>query len=185
MCAVMTTGVFAQVEGKVRGGLDLGGCFPNGGGGGVCIDVPLGYNLQDNMNVGIKLGVAAMAKVDPFGETGKVAANINFLATYTYYFNSGGSPFAPFVGAGAGIYTLAAISDEMVGVTVDAGNKFGALLTAGFEIAKFRLAFQYNLVPSSGVTITGTGVTTNNNSIKNSYSGMTIGFYIGGGKWKK
>ena len=187
MCAVMATGAFAQVEGKVRGGLDLGGCRPGGSGvgAGLCVDIPFGYNLRDNMNVGIKLGIAAMAKVDPMGETSDVAANVNFLATYTYYFNSGTSPFAPFVGCGAGIYSLAAVSGGYDVLTVDAGNKFGGMLTAGFEIAKLRLAFQYNLVPSSGVTVTSSTIAPSNTSIKNSYLGFTIGFYIGGGKWKK
>ena len=34
----LVTGVFAQVEGKMRGGLDLGFCVPKGG-GGLCFDI--------------------------------------------------------------------------------------------------------------------------------------------------
>ena len=185
--AVMATCAFSQEMGKIRGGLDLGGCRPGGSGvgGGVLVDIPLGYNLQDNMNVGIKMGAAVMAKADPFGESGSASVNVNFLATYTYYFNSGTSPFAPFVGCGAGLYSLAAASADMVEVTVDVGNKFGGMLTAGFELAKFRMALQYNLVPSSGITVTSTSVAPSNTSIKNSYLGLTLGFYVGGGKWKK
>ena len=187
MCAVIATGAFAQEQGKVRGGLDLGGCFPNGGGGGLCLDVPIGYNLQDNMNVGIKVGVAVMAKLDPFGETADAAANLNFMATYAYYFNSGKSPVAPFLGAGAGLYSVAAGSAGVNTVAVEAGNRFGGMLSAGVELGKFRVALQYNLVPSSAVRMTGTGTGTelSKDKIKNSYLGLTIGFFAGGGKWKK
>ena len=186
LSAVMAMGVFAQEEGKIRGGLDLGACIPKGG-SGVCVDLNLGYNLKDNMTVGIRWGLAAMAKVDPFGETGSAAANINFLGTYSYYFSSGTSPFAPFVGGGLGLYTLAAIASNANTVSVDAGNRLGGMLTAGFELSKLRIALEYNLVPSSAVKYTGTGegIALTNDKIKNSYLTITIGFYVGGGKWKK
>jgi len=184
--AAMTASAFAQVEGKMRGGLNLGPCIVKGIGFG--IDMQLGYNLKDNMNVGTKLGIAAMAKVDPIGETGTAAANVNFLGTFTYYFNSGESSFAPFVGSGLGVYVLAAESiSSSLDYTVDFGNRFGGMLTAGFEIAKFRLAFEYNMIPSSAVKFTGTrgSIDITNDKIKNSYSAVTLGFYFGGGKWKK
>jgi len=184
--AAMTAGAFAQVEGKVRGGLDIGAAIPKGG-GGVCVNIPFGYNLKDNMNIGIRLGTAAMAKIDPFGEVGDLAANVNFLGTFNYYFNSGDNPVAPFVGCGAGIYTIAAVSGGGNSVTVEAGNRFGGMMTAGVEVAKFRLALEYNMIPSSAVKVTGTGsgVAITNDKIKNSYFAFTVGFYIGGGKWKK
>ena len=183
--AVMAIGAFAQEEGKIRGGLNIGAAIPDGG-GGVCLDINLGYNLKDNMNVGIRWGTAGMAKVDPLGETGSVSANINFLGTYNYYFSSGTSPIAPFVGGGLGLYTVAAIAAG-AGYTVDAGNRFGGMLTAGVEAGKFRLTLEYNIVPSSAVNVTSTpgSLVIKNDKIKNSYLGITAGFYIGGGKWKK
>ncbi|MDR2887130.1 MAG: hypothetical protein LBV26_03865 [Bacteroidales bacterium] len=184
LLAAMATGAFAQEQGKIRGGLDFGYCIPKGG-GGVCFDLQLGYNLKDNMTVGIKYGNALMGKVDPMGENASISANGNFLGTYTYYFSSGGSSFAPFVGGGLGMYTLASFSTGASSYTVDAGGKFGGALTAGFEAGKFRMALEYNLVPSSGVTVTDNSVTLENTSIKNSYLAVTVGFYIGGGKWKK
>jgi len=186
--AAMTASTFAQVEGKVRGGFDLGYCIPSDGGGGVAFNLNLGYNLQDNMTVGIRLGSAIMAKVDPFGEVASAAANANYLATFNYYFNSGSSPIAPFVGAGAGLYMLAAASSGTANVVVDVGNRFGGMLTAGVELGKFRLALEYNLIPSSAVNVTGTGgggIHIANDKIPNSYLAITTGFYFGGGKWKK
>jgi len=186
LVAAVTIGVFAQEQGKVRGGLDIGGAIPSKGGGGVALNVPLGYNLQDNMNIGIRFGIAAMAKIDPVGETGSAAVNVNFMATYAYYFNSG-SAFAPFLGCGAGMYILAAADESVSQTTVEVGNRFGGLLTAGAEVGKFRLALEYNLIPSSAVTVTGSGSSTQikNSKIPNNYLGVTIGFFIGGGKWGK
>ena len=186
--AAIMTGAFSQEEGKVRGGLDLGYCIPTKGGGGFAFNLNIGYNLQDNMNVGLKLGVAAMAKVDPFGETGSVAANVNYLATFNYYFSSGTSPVAPFVGCGAGLFALAGADAGVSSVSVDVGNRFGGLLTAGVELGKFRLAFEYNMIPSSAVKFTGTNtgpMAITSDKIKNSYFAITTGVYFGGGKWRK
>jgi len=182
--AVLVTGVFAQEQGKMRGGFNLGYCVPKGG-GGVCTDLQLGYNLQDNMNVGIRLGLAAMAKIGPEGENATLAANYNFLCTYAYYFNSGASSFAPFVGGALGRYTFGGATFGNSSVSVDVGPRFGGALSAGFEAKRFRLAAEYNLVPSSPVTVTDNSVEVKNKSIRNSYLTVTFGFYVGGGKWKK
>ena len=183
---VLLSGVFAQEEGKVRGGLDLGFCIPKGG-GGLCLDINLGYNIQDNMTVGIRLGSAIMGRTDPFGETASASGNLSIAGTYNYYFSTGTSPFAPFVGGGLGVYGVASMASGNNSVSVEAGNRLGGLLTAGAELGKFRFALEYNLIPSSAVKISGneTGIVLENDKIKNSYMAITIGFYIGGGKWKK
>lgn len=183
---LLVTGGFAQEEGKMRGGLDLGLCIPKGG-GGLCFDINLGYNIQDNMTVALRWGSGFMARVDPFGETGSASFNINLLGTYNYYFNSGTSPFVPFVGGGLGIYGIASFASGDKSVSVEAGNRLGGLLTAGVELGKLRLALEYNLIPSSAVKLTGTdtGIKLENDKIKNSYMAITLGFYLGGGKWKK
>ena len=56
-------------------------------------------------------------------------------------------------------------------------GKFGGLIRAGFELGKLRLAASYNLIGKSDL---GEGV-----EVKNSYLGISLGFYLGGGKWKK
>ena len=155
LVAAVATGVFAQEQGKVRGGLDIGGAIPSKGGGGVAINVPLGYNLQDNMNVGMRVGIAAMAKIDWVGEEAEASANLNFLGTFHYYFNKGTSPFAPFVGGGVGFYTLG--NANTASEEVYLGNKFGGMLTGGAEIGKFRIALEYNFVPSSEATVSLSG----------------------------
>jgi len=179
----MASGAFAQERGKVRGGLDFGYCIPSDGGGGAAVNLNLGYNLQDNMNVGVRWGVAAMAKVDQWGETGTAKANFNYLATFNYYFNSGTSPVAPFVGCGAGLYVVAGASVNTSSGSVGTDNKFGGMLMGGVEIGKLRVAVEYNLVPSTDVQI---AVGSNaDDKIKNGYLAITTGFYFGGGKWRK
>jgi outer membrane protein W len=171
----------AQEQGKFRVGLDLGYTMPDGG-GGVLIAVEPKYNIADNMNIGIRFESAAMAK--NVGETeADLTASGTYSGTFDYYFNSGSSSFAPFLGGGVGYSTLGNLSSsvdtELVegSVELEVDGKFGGLIRAGFEAGKFRLAATYNLI---GKTDLGEGA-----EIKNSYLGISLGFYLGGGKWKK
>jgi hypothetical protein len=184
--AMIATSALSQEKGKIRGGLDVGFGIPKGG-GGVCADMNIGYNLKDNMNVGLKFGTAMMAKTDPFGEVSSASGNVFLAGTFTHYFNSGTSAFAPFIGGGLGAYFVAAMSSyDDTSVSVELGPRPGALITAGFEVGKFRLAAEYNAVLSSAVKIdegrSGKAIT--NNQIQNSYFAVTVGFYLGGGKWR-
>ena len=178
----------AQEKGKFRVGLDFGYTIPSGGGGGVLFSIEPKYNIADNMNVGFRFGSAAMAKniISTSGSEveGKLAANGSYLATYDYYFK-GSSSFTPYVGAGAGIFTLANVeysSSSTVISTIDAKSKFGGLIRTGFEWGKFRMGLEYNLVPKSNLNnLSGTTIGTT----KNSYLGIHLGFYLGGGTWGK
>jgi outer membrane protein X len=174
--AVMATSMFAQQEGKIRGSLNLGTTIHSGI--GFCFDAQLGYNIADNMTVGAKYGWAAMIKGDD--NNAKAQANVGYLATFTYFLNPGGGKFAPFGGAGLGAYTIASAAGGDGYASAEAGTVFGGMLTAGFEIGAFRLAVEYNLIPSSKVKAI---VGNNTKEISNSYLAITLGFKIGGGKW--
>lgn len=184
--------LFAQEEGKFRVGMDLGYTVPSSGGGGLLYYLEPKYNIQDNLNVGIRIGGAAMVRDLEYYSTteeisGKVSANGSIALTADYYFNTPGKNFAPFVGGGLGYMSFAAIEfdsavdeDDYAG-TFDADNAFAPFLRAGFEAGKFRLSLDYNFVPRSeivniqGAVIGETG---------NSYLGIALGFYVGGGKWR-
>ncbi|WP_239541343.1 hypothetical protein [Cryomorpha ignava] len=177
----------AQEEGKFRGGLNLGVAIPSGG-AGFLFDLELKYNLKDNMNVGFRYGSAVIAKAvkldsgDEF-ESANISANASYMATYDYYFVLGGS-FNPFVGAGVGAYTLASVSakdgDEFNDSNLDANTKFGGFIRGGFEASKFRFTLEYDFIPKSTLQdVDGNEV----GSITNNYLGVTVGFYVGGGKW--
>ena len=181
MLAVLTTsGAFAQQQGRVRGSLNAGYAIPTGG-GGVAVDAQIGYNLLDNMTVGLKWGGALMARVSPNDDGGDISFNNSYLATLTYFFNNGSSRFAPFAGLGLGMYQVASFGAGDANIRVAGGNKFGGMVTAGFEFGKFRLGIEYKLIPGSDVYYTGTAPA--RTTIPNSYFGVTIGFVIGGGRW--
>ena len=172
----------AQEKGKFRIGFDLGYTMPDGG-GGVLIAIEPKYNIGDNMNIGLRYESAAMGKnlsSDALTLEASVAASGTYLGTFDYYFTSGSSSFAPFMGVGAGYSTLANIGFDEEGFDGDEAEldgKFAGMIRAGFELGKVRLAAAYNLIGKSEIA---EGV-----EVKNSYLGISLGFYLGGGKWKK
>lgn len=163
------TTVNGQEKDKFRAGLDLGFVFADGG-GGILFNIEPKYNITDNSNIGIRLGIAASSS----GFYSSVDSNASILGTYDYYFSNGQSSAAPFLGGGLGYYVLGELDDS---VNVDLGDQFGAIIRGGVEFGKFRLALEYNILPKTDLEI--------GESIKNSYFGASFGFYVGGGKWKK
>jgi outer membrane protein X len=181
----------AQEKGKFRVGLDLGYTVPSSGGGGFLFYLEPKYNIQDNMNIGLRIGGAAMVRDFVYYSnidegSAKVAINGSYVLTYDYYFKTEGSNFAPFIGAGLGWMNFASVEFD---TTVDpddygtlSGNSaFAPVLRAGFEAAKFRLSLDYNFVPKSDlVNLQGNVI----GESANAYLGIAIGFYVGGGKWR-
>lgn len=174
--------VNAQEQGKFRVGLDVGYAFPKGG-GGVSFAIEPKYNIGSNMNVGIRWETALMGRALQIADSGveiesSVSGSTAFYGTFDYYFG-GDSSFAPFVGAGIGYSSLAGLEVTVGSVTEesDSEGKFAGLVRAGFEWGKFRLALNYNLIGKTEYD--------NGNSVKNSYLGLNLGFYLGGGKWGK
>jgi hypothetical protein len=181
--------VYSQKQGGFRVGLDLGYTVPSNGGGGLLLSIEPKYNIQENMNIGLRIGAAAMIRdIQDNGNTtsAKVSANGSYVATYDYYFNKAGKSFVPYIGGGAGYYSIANVefsdavdSDQMA---IDAAGKMGALLRGGFEWGKFRMGLEYNLVPESNLQdMNGNNLGT----VSNTYLGIHLGFYVGGGKWGK
>ena len=154
------TAMNGQEEGKFRVGLDLG--YVSAHGGGVLFHIEPKYNITDNSNIGLRLGVTTDT-----GIWGDSSASI--LGTYDYYFNSGNPVISPFLGAGLGLFAFD--KTTLFGPKISY-EKFGGLIRGGVEIGKFRITLEYNIIPKSEYT-------------KNSYFGASIGFYVGGGKWKK
>jgi hypothetical protein len=183
--------VMAQEEGKFRVGLDLGLPVPNSGGLGFLFYLEPKYNIKDNMNIGFRIGGAAMLRdlvyfSNSSGGTAKLGLNGSFALTYDYYFKSEGKNFAPFVGAGLGWMTFAAIEVDTsidpddIG-TLSANSSIAPFIRAGFEAGKFRLSLDYNFVPKSDlINLQGNVI----GESSNSYLGIALGFYVGGGKWR-
>ncbi len=193
---------YAQEKGKFRFGIDIGYASLNeadDGGGFVYYFEPK-YNITKNMNVGIRCGGAFLAKAtenrnnELNGRLSFIDIGINssILGTFDYYFNKGNSSFAPFIGAGAGVGFVSntEIDFEIFDLDEEDNNTneeiegefvFGGMIRAGFEWSKFRLSLDYNITPDTALeNLDGKRVGTS----KNSYLGITLGFYLGGGKWK-
>ena len=183
---------FAQRTNKIRVGIDLGYTVPKGG-GGLLFAIEPKFNLTNNLNVGFRLGSALMAKeVGATNPTeglsslkGTVSGNSFYLATVEHFFNKRNRSFAPYIGAGLGLHKIAAVSfdDALLkekgidkGITLASENKMGGLVRAGFESGKFRLGAEYNIVPESKYN-------EGRASASNSYLGIHLGFFIGGGRW--
>ena len=180
----------AQETGKIRVGLDTGLAFPNAG-LGFNGDLDIRYNILDNLNLGVKFGLAALAK-DIVGSGSNYTATASAM-TYSivngdYYFNKPASSFAPFLGGGLGSFSIGNMqmtsSDQSSTIPANflIEHKIGGLLRGGFEAGHFRMALEYYLVPASSVVdLNNVIVGTTGNSFLN----FSIGFYLGGGKWRK
>ena len=190
LIAVFTlSAAHAQEQGKVRVGLDLGYAVVSGG-GGVLFNLEPKYNIADNMNVGLRFGLAAVVKnisTDVYGDlsSASISASNSYMGTFDYYFVLGGA-FNPFVGGGLGYVSLASVSIE--GTTnynsetdeFTPDGKLGLMLRGGFEVSKFRLTLEYDMIGKSTLKdFEGNEF----GSINNNYFGVTVGFYVGGGRW--
>jgi hypothetical protein len=169
---------FSQQTGKFRFGIDVPGiAIPSGGGGGLSIGIEPKYNITNHVNVGLKFGLAGMSKeVDNRTVDATISTSLG-ITTDIYLHKSG--KLAPFLGLGFAQYNLGNAKVAIVGQNVtdlSLGKKTGGMLRAGFEIGKFRLSGEYNIIPDSEV---------NTQKIKNSYTTISLGFYLGGGKWNK
>lgn len=181
-----------QQKDKIRVGLNLGLATPYSG-VGFDGDLDIRYNIMDHLNVGMKFGAAALVRdvsgSDNSNYTGTVSAMTSTLFTGDYYFNKPNSSFAKFIGGGLGRYAIGNIqitsSDDQTeasDLSIIPDRKFGGLIRCGFEAGHFRMAMEYYLIPRSRM------VDINNNTIGtsgNSFLNFTVGFYLGGGSWKK
>lgn len=174
-------------------GMDLGPVIPKNGGIGALVNFEPKVNIRHNLNVGIRFGFAGLAKdvtyfdlIDDY--EGEISGNISATGTIDYYFNNGNSAAAPFIGGGFGYYTLSSIDIENgdFDTPEDIGNleadfKWAPMLRAGVELGKFRMAAEYNFIPTSNLQNTSGDII---GEAINEYFGFTLGFFVGGGRWR-
>ncbi|WP_010178586.1 outer membrane beta-barrel protein [Aquimarina agarilytica] len=196
---IMGLSCFAQKKGKVRFGMDVSYAtltdFKNQN-FGYGSNFEFKYNLKKNMNIGIRYGAVLLfntSKSTTDNQEGffTVGLTIPLLATYDYYFNKGGSSFAPYLGGGFGINAITVTeysydlkkgrSDKKKENEINIDDKFSGMLRAGFEWHKLRLEASYHLIPDSKLNNLNGDII---GKSKNSYLNLALGFYIGGGKWK-
>ena len=153
--------------------MEAGYLRPHEGTFGMSVAAELKYNLQNNMNLGFRAETASLVKCK------SCSADLQlFSVTYDFYFHNGNSPLAAFIGAGLGYYfcQVKEPSYDENEVLKKINNPTGFIRT-GFELWRFRMSFAYNFIRKSGAE--------NYESRNNDYLSIAVGFYLGGGKWKK
>ncbi|HEX6848415.1 MAG TPA: hypothetical protein VF144_15635, partial [Chitinophagaceae bacterium] len=169
--------------------LSIGYAIPGGEGtkGGVLFALEPKYAVIPNLSVGLRMEAAIIAQFSGYDENGevmdtKVKAAGSYLATGDYYFTNNYG-FRPFAGAGAGIYSVAAMEVNSDNGKVSGGSKFGQMIRAGVETGHFRIGLEYNIVPKTtyeGYNADGDYVTGLSSS--NNYVGIKVGVCFGGGR---
>ena len=170
--------------------LSLGYARPAGQGasGGILASLEPKYGLTDNLDLGLRAEIAVVARAITInGQDGDMNAKAlgSYVLTGTYYLSK--ANFRPYVGLGAGLYSIAGATvtvtngqvddDDLEDYTVEATNKFGVMARVGFKAGHFNLGVEYNVVPSSKSDIIGQSIDS-----KNAYLGVKLGFDIGGGR---
>jgi len=181
---MLTASLQAQEFKKFKVGLGLGYALPTDGSGGVLLYLEPMYRVADNIGIGLRIESAALLASPVNGISVSASAVSSYTLNGQYYFSN--NKFRPFVGAGFGMFSLAAASVDVLGggsVALGAATtKFGFYPRVGFDLGHFNLSIDYNIIPatSSSVAIPPFGtITTSQNS---SYIGVRIGASIGGGQ---
>lgn len=190
--ALVTFSATAQEFKPFKVNLSLGFAKPSGGGssGGVLFGIEPKYGLTDNIDLGVRLESALVARgVTVMNETatGDVAGISSALLTGNYLFSTGG--FRPFIGVGLGIFNVASagvitVDDGQTNedVSFSAATKLGGMVRAGFKAGHFVLGVEYNAISASNGIRISSAANVGTLSIKNSYLGVKLGFDIGGGR---
>jgi len=194
ICLILTLGTFLSFSSKAQElkafkvDVSMGYAIPGGSGakGGILFAIEPKYSVMPALSVGLRMEGAIIARFGGWDQDGNatdgaVKASGSYLATADYYLRSNYS-FRPFVGAGMGIYSIAAAEINSSAESISSGSKFGGMIRAGVELSHFRLGLEYNLVPQtefSGYNAAGDPATIQS---KNGYIGIKLGVCIGGGR---
>jgi outer membrane protein W len=166
-------------------GLGLGYAVPgkgNGSGGGALLYLEPAYRACDEVSIGLRLESAIIVRgvqgVTDNDVAGDASSNVSYTLNGQYYFNN--NNVRPFIGAGGGLFSLAAVkfnsaSGNTPGLDeVGAQTVFGFYPRVGIDAGHFNLTLDYNIVPPSSVPGGG--------QVKNNYLGIRAGLSLGGGR---
>ncbi len=176
---------YAQDYRKFKVGLGLGYASAGGYGssGGAIVTLEPAYRIQDNISVGLRLETAVITRGYSQNFT-TASIDVAAIGSYTvngqYYFSN--RAFRPFVGVGLGIYSLAEVKADASsggGTTTTqvaaAESKLGFYPRIGFDYHHFSISADYNIIPPTQDVF-------GNGEFKNSYFGIRIGGFFGGGR---
>jgi hypothetical protein len=184
--------VQAQIFNPFKVDISAGYAIQSGQGssGGALFAIEPKFSIIDRFAVGLRLEAAVTARGfvsnDGTSASANVAASASYLLTYDYYITN--FIVRPFVGGGTGVYDMASASfsgNNQGDATVGSGasTKVGTMVRSGFEFHHFRFAAEYNFIGKTTETLTdNNGNVVGTITAKNSYAGIKIGFFIGGGR---
>jgi hypothetical protein len=174
---LVTVASHAQEFKKFKVGVGGGYASPAGKGskGGVLFYIEPAYRITDIIQVGLRMESAIVAR--GFASSTDFDLDVKAIGSYTlngqYYFSNGN--FRPFLGAGFGFYSLGSTkvnSDTNTNdIVIASESKFGFYPRAGFDAKHFTFSIDYNIISSSF-----------DGELKNSYLGVRIGGFFGGGR---
>jgi hypothetical protein len=171
--------VNAQEFKKFRLATGLGYAMAGGEGssGGILYAIEPGYRINDALTASLRIEGAVVVR----GLSENVSsydASAAAIGSYTvngiYYLSN--NNFRPYVGAGFGLFNLAAVTGSSSGGTgVAAESKIGFYPRIGFDFNHFNINIDYNIIGAT--TFEGSDL-----KMKNSYIGIRIGGFFFGGR---
>jgi hypothetical protein len=191
-CTFIICNVHGQNETKAfkpfRVNLNVGVPIQTGKGfkEGLSLSIEPKYDINDRLQLGLRMELAIMARVVEYPNSTYVDANVSdngsFNATADYYFSL--SKLRPFAGIGAGSCVLASANltfdanNQLRELEINGERKFECMIRTGIEFGHGRLAFEYNYIPKTTIPYSTV-------IIRNSYFNIKLGVAIGGGRLKK
>jgi opacity protein-like surface antigen len=149
-------------------------------GGGLAVEPK--YNVNDQIALGLRIEATGMASENVYASPGvstslSARGVVAFLAKADVYLTT--TSARPFLGFGAGLYTMGSATSGVSGVGSGAFRGFGIAPQVGLNIGHFRIAATYNVVTGGQQVIvaTGTGPT-----LAKDYFAFEIGGTIGGSR---
>lgn len=153
-----------------------------GAGGGFIGYLEPAYRATDQVSIGLRLEGAFIVRGVEGVNDRDVSGDASSVASYTlnsqYYFTN--ETVRPFVGAGIGLFSLAATEFNTAGSDpnadeVGAETRFGFYPRIGVDAGHFNLSLDYNIIPPTDVPGGG--------EVRNNYLGIRLGVSIGGGRY--
>ena len=148
-------------------------------GGGMAIEPK--YNVADQLALGMRIEAVGMGSQSFYTTTGTTSlsarAAVAILDKADVYLTT--TSARPFLGFGAGLYTMGSSTSGVSGVGSEAFRGFGIAPQVGLNLGHFRMAATYNVVTGSQQIIAAVGTAP---TLARSYFSFEIGGTIGGGR---
>src|SRR5690606_36980948 len=128
-------------------------------GGGLLFFIEPAYRVTNSILIGLRLESAIIARgIKGVGDddvSGNASSNASYTLNTQYYFND--NYVRPFVGAGLGFFSLAAvefntaIDNSIDNNEVATDTRFGFYPRVGLDVGHFNFTIDYNFIPKTDI----------------------------------